>query len=173
MLLQQARTGDLRALGDIHDRYYSKIYRYALLRLGDEASAQDVASEVFVRLLDALRAERAPHTTLTGWLFGVAAHLVADHFRRAPHESISLGEGMMPADSAAHEAEQRLQFEQIRAAIRRLTPDQQDVLTLRFGNGFSLKQTAEVLGKSVNAVKVLQFRAMASLRRVLDETGDD
>jgi RNA polymerase sigma-70 factor (ECF subfamily) len=56
--------------------------------------------------------------------------------------------------------------------MRRLTPDQQNVLTLRFGNGFSLEQTAKIMGKSVNAVKVLQFRATASLRRVLGETGN-
>jgi RNA polymerase sigma-70 factor (ECF subfamily) len=172
-LLQQARAGDLRALGEIHDSYYPKIYRYALLRLGDEAAAQDIASEVFVRLLDTLGSKHAPHTTLVGWLFSVAAHLVADYFRRAPRESIPLAEGMMTSESAAHEAERRLRFEQIRAAMRRLTPDQQNVLALRFGNGFSLEQTAEIMSRSVNAVKVLQFRATAALRRVLGEAYDD
>jgi RNA polymerase sigma-70 factor (ECF subfamily) len=171
-LLQQVRAGDVHALGEIHDLYYPKIYRYALVRLGDEAAAQDIAAEVFVRLLDTLHSKRGPHTTLTGWLFGVAAHLVVDHIRRTARESARLGEGMMGSDSTAHEAEQRLQFDEIRAAMRRLTPDQQNVLTLRFGNGFSLEQTAKIMGKSVNAVKVLQFRATASLRRVLGETGN-
>ncbi len=172
-LLHRARAGDPRALGEIHEQYYARIFRYALFRLGDEAAAEDIASEVFVRLLDALRSNRAPHTTLGGWLFGVAAHLVVDHFRRAPREQSPLWEGLMTTDSAAHEAEERLQHSQVRAAMRRLTPDQQEVLALRFGEGFSLDETARVMGKSVNAVKVLQFRATAALRRVLGETDHD
>ena len=173
LLLQQARAGDARALAEIHDRYYPKLYRYALYRLGDDAAAQDVAGEVFVRLLDTLRAGRPPQSTLSGWLFGVAAHLVADHFRRAPRESLQILEWFTSGASAAQEAEERLQHQQLRAAMRQLTPEQQQVLALRFGDGFSLEQTAEIVGKSVNAVKALQFRATAALRRTLGETKDD
>lgn len=173
MLLQQARAGDARALAEIHDRYYPKLYRYAFYRLGDAAAAQDVAGEVFVRLLDTLRAGRPPQSTLSGWLFGVAAHLVADHFRRAPRESLEILEWFTSGTSAAQEAEERLQHQQVRAAMRQLTPEQQEVLALRFGDGFTLEQTAEIMGKSVNAVKALQFRATAALRRTLGETGND
>ena len=173
MLLQQAGTGEARALGEIHDRYYSKLYRYALYRLGDAEAAQDVAGEVFVRLLDALRAGRPPQNTLGGWLFGVAAHLVADHFRRAPRESTPMWEGRVSHASAAYEAEERLQRQQLREAMRQLTLAQQEVLALRFGDGFPLKQTAGIMGKSVNAVKALQFRATAALRQALGETEDD
>jgi RNA polymerase sigma-70 factor (ECF subfamily) len=173
MLLQLARAGDARGLAEIHDRYYPKLYRYALYRLGDDADAQDVAGEVFVRLLDTLRAGRPPQSTLGGWLFGVAAHLVADHFRRAPRESLPLSDGLLAHTSAAHEAEERLQHQQLRAAMRLLTAEQQEVLALRFGDGYSLEQTAEIMSKSVNAVKALQFRATAALRRVLGETGNE
>ena len=171
--LQQAGACDPRALAEIHDRYYPELYRYALYHLGDDAAAQDVVSEVFVRLLVALRAGRPPQRTLSGWLFGVAAHLVADHFRRAPRESTPIWESLMPHTSAAHDAEAHLQHQQLRAAMRSLTPGQQDVLALRFGDGFSLKQTAGIMGKSVNAVKALQFRATAALRQALGETDDD
>ncbi len=173
LLLQQARAGDARALAEIHDRYYPKLYRYALYRLGDDAAAQDVAGEVFVRLLDTLRAGRPPQSTLSGWLFGVAAHLVADHFRRAPRESFPISDNLVSHTSAAHEAEERLQHQQLRLAMRQLTAEQQEVLALRFGDGFTLEQTAEIMGKSVNAVKALQFRATAALRRALGETGND
>jgi RNA polymerase sigma-70 factor (ECF subfamily) len=173
LLLEQARAGDARALAEIHDRYYSKLYRYALYRLGDDAAAQDVAGEVFVRLLDALRAGRPPQTTLGGWLFGVASHLVADHFRRAPRESLQILDWFTSDASAAQEAEERLRYQQLRAAMRLLTPEQQEVLALRFGDGLPLERTAEIMGKSVNAVKALQFRATAALRRALNETEDD
>jgi len=169
-LLQRARTGDPRVLGEIHDRYYPALYRYALFRLGDDAAAQDVAGEVFLRLLAALRIGRAPRTTLGGWLFGVAAHLVVDHFRRASRESTPLSETLVWHASPAIEVEKNIQHAQLRAAIRQLTLEQQAVLALRFGDGFSLEQTAEALGKSVNAVKALQFRATSALRRVLVES---
>lgn len=168
-LLKRVRTGDKHALGEIHDRYYPALYRYALFRLGDDAAAQDVAAEVFLRLLDAVQAGRPPRTTLGGWLFGVAAHLVADHFRRAPRESVPLSETLASHASPAVEAEQNLQHHELRTAIRQLTFEQQTVLALRFGNGFSLEQTAEAVGKSVNAVKALQFRATEALRRMLVE----
>ena len=168
-LLKRVRKRDLRALGEIHDRYYPALYRYALFRLGDDAAAQDVASEVFLRLLDALRAGRPPQTSLGGWLFGVAAHLVVDHFRRAPRESVPLSEAMLSHASPTAEAENNILHRQLRAAIRQLTVEQQAVLALRFGDGCSLEQTAEALSKSVNAVKALQFRATEALRRVLVE----
>jgi RNA polymerase sigma-70 factor (ECF subfamily) len=166
-LLEQARRLDERALGQIHDRYYPEIYRYALYRTGRTEVADDVAGEVFLRLLDALHGGRPPRTTLRGWLFGVAANLVADHFRRAPRESALLDDDVAAPGSAAAEAEGRLQRQVIQAAIRQLTREQQEALALRFGSGLSLDETAAAMGKSVNAVKVLQFRALESLRRLL------
>lgn len=168
-LLQRMRDWDPRALGEIHDRYYASLYRYALCRVGDDAAAQDIAAEVFLRLLDALHDGRAPRTSLGGWLFGVAAHLVGDYFRRIPRESVPLSETFISSTSPAVEVEERLQYRQLRAAMSRLTPEQHAVLTLRFGNGFSLEQTAQALGKSVNAIKALQFRATRVLRRALVE----
>ncbi len=168
-LLAQARRLDARALGQIHDQYYPELYRFALYRTDDPDAAQDIVSEVFVRLLDALHKQRAPQTTLRGWLFGVAAHLVADHFRRKPRESTPLDEDWVSNGSTSAEAETRLQKQAVRRALQRLTAEQQDVLGLRFGDGFSVEQTAEALGKSVTAVKALQFRASESLRRALAE----
>ena len=172
-LLEQARDLDDRALGQIHDRYYPEIYRYALYRTGRTEVAEDIASEVFLRLLDALHKGRAPQTTLRGWLYGVAANMVADHFRRAPRESTALDENTPAASSPAAEAELRLRHHDVRAALRELTRDQQETLTLRFGEGLSVEETAAVLGKSINAVKALQFRAVEALRRVLGISDDE
>jgi RNA polymerase sigma-70 factor (ECF subfamily) len=172
-LLARARELDSRALGQIHDLYYPEIYRYAAYRTGEAETAADIASEVFLRLLDALHAGRAPQTTLRGWLFGTASHLVADHFRRAPRERATLAETMVAHTSPAAEAEARVRQNRVNAAIRRLTPEQQEVLTLRFGDGFSVEQTAEALKKSVSAVKSLQFRALDALRQWLVEVESD
>ncbi len=172
-LLARARELDSRALGEIHDRYYPEIYRYALYRTDEPEAAADIAGDVFLRLLDALHAGRAPQTTLRGWLFGVAAHRVADHFRRAPRESAPLSESLTANGSPAAEAEAHLRQRQVQAAIRRLTEEQQQVLTLRFGDGFSVEQTAAATGKSVTAVKSLQYRALETLRGWLREVEHD
>jgi RNA polymerase sigma-70 factor, ECF subfamily len=164
-LLARARVLDAQALAHIHDQYYPALYRFALYRTSDPELAADIAGEVFVRLLDALHARRPPQTTLRGWLFGVAAHLVADHFRRAP--AAELPETLADAQSVPAEAEANLARSDVRAGLRRLTEEQQQVLALRFGDGFSVEETATTLGKTVNATKALQFRAIEALRRVL------
>jgi RNA polymerase sigma-70 factor (ECF subfamily) len=171
-LLERARELDSRALGQIHDQYYPEIYRYALYRTGDAHVAEDIAGEVFLRLLDAVHKGRAPQTTLRGWLFGVAANLVADHFRRAPRESAPLDDSLAAPEALTAQAEGNLQKRAVRAALRRLTPEQQEVLTLRFGDGFSVEETATTLGKTATAVKALQFRALEALRRWV-EVGHD
>jgi RNA polymerase sigma-70 factor (ECF subfamily) len=169
-LITRAAALDARALAQIHDRYYPDLFRFALYRTGDDAAAEDIAAEVFLRLLDALHRGRPPSATLRGWLFGVAAHLVADHFRRRPADP--LPETLPAAGSPALEAETNLRAAAVRAAMARLTPEQQSVLALRFADGASLEQTAQALGKSVNAVKQMQWRAVAALRRFLDLEGE-
>ncbi len=164
-LLARARDLDAQALAHIHDQFYPALYRFALYRTSDPELAADIAAEVFVRLLDALHGRRPPQTTLRGWLFGVAAHLVADHFRRKP--AAELSETLADAHSVPAEAEANLARGEVLAGMRRLTDEQQQVLALRFGDGFSVEETATTLGKSVNATKALQFRALEALRRVL------
>jgi RNA polymerase sigma-70 factor, ECF subfamily len=166
-LLAMARALDARALGQIHDEYYPEIYRYALYRVGETEAAADIAAEVFLRLLNALHAGRPPQTTLRGWLFGVAAHQVADYWRR-DRAPVELSEDLTDGSSVAGEVEDRLQRSEVRRALRRLTEEQQQVLALRFGDGFSVEESAAVMGKSATAIKALQFRALEALRRYLD-----
>src|SRR6266849_936795 len=113
-LLARVRDLDTRALGQIHDECYPEIYRYALYRVGDPEVAADIASEVFLRLLDALHAGRSPQTTLRGWLFGVAAHQVADYWR-ARHVPVALTDDMSDGRSVAGEVEDRLRRGNVQA----------------------------------------------------------
>jgi|SRR5579859_603603 len=170
-LLARASELDPRALSQIHDELYPEIYRYALYRVGDPEVAADIAAEVFLRLLNTLHAGRPPRTSLRGWLFGVAAHQVAD-FWRARHVSLALPDEVPDGRSVAGEVEERFRRGQVQAALRRLTEDQQRILALRFGDGFSVEESASLMGKSVTAVKALQFRAIETLRRHLGAAHD-
>jgi RNA polymerase sigma-70 factor (ECF subfamily) len=169
--LSGLRALDPAAITDVHDRYYPDVYRYARYRLGDDETAQDIASDVFVRLLESVHAGRGPNQTLRGWLLGTASHLIMDHYRRfySGRETI-LGEEVPSGDHdptlALEDGERR---RDVQLALTRLTAEQQHVLALRFGSGFSLEETAAAMGKKANAIKALQFRALGALRRALGE----
>ena len=169
--LSGLRTLDPAAISELHDRYYPEVYRYARYRLGDDEVAQDVASDVFVRLLESVRAGRGPHQTLRGWLFGTASHLIMDHYRRFySSRETSLGDELPAQDPdptlAIEDGERR---HAVQTALQLLTSEQQHVLALRFGSGYSLEETAVAMGKKANAIKALQFRALGALRRALTE----
>jgi RNA polymerase sigma-70 factor (ECF subfamily) len=142
-LLEKAQELDRAALGEIHDRYYPEIFRFAFLRTGDQVMAEDIASEVFLRLLTALHNGRAPHTTLRGWLFGVASHLVTDNFRK--RQPVALDETFADSHSTHGEAEDNILYSSVREAIKKLTSEQQEVLGLRFGGGSSVEETAKLM----------------------------
>jgi RNA polymerase sigma-70 factor, ECF subfamily len=170
-LLARALALDNDALGEIHDRYFPQIYRYAYLRVEDEQTAKDIASEAFVRLLDALHGGRPPHTTLRGWLFGVASHLVMDQYHHRNSEPLS--DYLSDGHSVQAEAEERLRQADVVAAMTKLTAEQREVLALRFTSGFSIEETAQMMQRSVTAVKGLQFRAVDALRQLLGEVENE
>jgi len=169
--LNGLRNLDSQVIGAIYDRYYPDVYRYVRYRLNDEQVAEDIASDVFVRLLDASQQGRGPQTNLKAWLLGTASHIVTDHLRRAyrrPTEEVT--ENLLdPLALPVDEFDRREKDRAVRSAMKQLTPEQQHVLTLRFGEGYSLEETAAVMKKNVNAVKALQFRALASLQREIGE----
>ena len=170
-VLYGLRDLDPQVIGAVYDQYFSEIYRYVLYRIGDPTLAEDIASDVFVRLLESVQSGRSPQTNLKGWLIGTASHAVTDHLRRKyrrPEEEISES---LPdrGPSIAAEVDQREQNRLVNDAYAQLTPEQQHVLALRFGQGYSLEETAAFMNKNVNAVKALQFRALAALQREVGE----
>jgi RNA polymerase sigma-70 factor (ECF subfamily) len=166
-LLARARRFDQDALGRIHDEYYGPLFRYALYRTGDPETAKDIASDVLMRLLEGLRAGTGPTATLAGWLFGVAARVVSDHFRhayRAPQ--VELSDGLAdPHATPTSLTVAALQREELRQAMATLTEEQQHVIALRFGQDIPIQQVARMMGKTEGAVKQLQARAVAALAR--------
>lgn len=168
-LLVQAKRLEPQALTEIHNRHYPDLYRYLLYRTSDERVAEDLASDVFVRLLDVLHAGKAPDN-LRPWLFGVASHLVADHFRKQlRHPQVTLSDELPSTENDLDtEAHLSLATDELRVALQHLTNEQQQVLALRFGKAYSINDTATLMQKSVSMVKQLQFRAVAALRRQLE-----
>jgi RNA polymerase sigma-70 factor, ECF subfamily len=168
-LLYQAKAFDLQALAAIYDRYSPALYAYALRLLGDESLAEDCVAETFSRFLKTLRAGQGPDHYLQAYLYRVAHNWITDVYRRQPPPPFELDEALCVAEEQQPEAQlqQHMQQAQVRAALRALTPDQRQVVMLRFFEGLSNEAVAYALQKPVSAVKALQHRALAALRKWL------
>jgi RNA polymerase sigma-70 factor, ECF subfamily len=171
-LLKRARRGDDDAIRQIYEQYFPPIYQFVRMRVDEVDTAEDIASEVFLKLIAAFRGRNAPRTSLRGWLFRVARNNLHDHYGREKRfTKMTLAEWM----PAPPEGDPELQFmrtldnERCRTAIKELSVDQQEVIILRFGQALSIQETADIMNRKVNAVKQLQFRAVNNLRRVLGE----
>jgi RNA polymerase sigma-70 factor (ECF subfamily) len=170
-LVRQAQTGDSDALAALYDAHYSAIYRYLRARLGDQLAAEDLTGEVFKRMLVALPNYRALGLPFRPWLFRIAHNLLVDLYRRRGQEvqvdwqaSEDLA-GHGPDLAAA--AEQGLLFDRVLSVLSRIEPAQREVVSLRFLSGLSVRETALAVLKSEDAVKALQRRGLAALRREL------
>lgn len=167
-LLQRAHAFDRQALAEIYDLYSPGLYRYALRLLGEASAAEDCVAETFSRFLHALRGGKGPREYLQAYLYRVAHNWITDQYRRQPPASLELDE--QQPDSAADPEEaaaRRIRQARLRQALRRLTPDQQQVIALKYLEGWENEQIARALRKPVGAVKSLQHRALARLQRDL------
>jgi len=170
-VLNGLRRLDSQSVGAIYDQCFTEVYRYVRYRINDDTTAEDIASDVFMRLLEAVQKRQGPQTSLRGWLIATASNAVNDHLRRQyrrPTEALS---DSMPDDvsNVQGEVDLREQNRAVQTAYAQLTAEQQHVLALRFGQGYSLEETALYMKKKVNAVKALQFRALAALQRQIGE----
>jgi RNA polymerase sigma-70 factor (ECF subfamily) len=158
------------ALSEIYDTYAGKIYSYIYHRTGDGEAAEDLTGDVFVRMIEAIRDDRSWNTSLQGWLYRIAHNLVVDHFRRqSKRDGPQLDERWMAAEQPAHTFEGLYHSAQLRNAMRYLTEEQQQVIVLKFAEGLSNVEVAEVLGKTEGAIKALQHRGLATLRRAVGD----
>ena len=173
-LLDQARQGNQDAIRQIYEAYFSPIYQFIRMRVDDAYTAEDLSGNVFLKLIKACQERKAPHKSLRGWLFKVARNEVYDYFGKQQRLAETVLTEWIPAPNDQEpevEFMRRLSIEQARYAIRQLSPEQQEVIVLRFGQLLNLQETADIMGKSVQAVKSLQFRAVNSLRQILMRRG--
>lgn len=167
-LLQQARRFNTPALTLIYDRYNNGLYYYALRLLGDPALAEDCVAEIFRRFLQLLRNGGGPTENLKGYLFRSVHNWITDHYRQHPLPWLELdSEIPNPNDNPGEEAEKNIAAQHVRTALLTLTPDQRQVISLRYLEGWDFADIANSLNKPVGAIKSLQHRALASLQKLL------
>jgi len=168
-LLARAKRLDMEALAEIYDLYNSGLYGYALRLLGDVELAEDCVAETFSRFLQALHSGKGPRTYLQAYLYRIAHNWITDQYRRQPIPPLSLDENLHTSSGTLPEQEvvENIQKEKVRAALLHLTPDQRQVIMLKYYQGWGNKEVAAALDKPLGAVKSLQHRALGALKRML------
>jgi RNA polymerase sigma-70 factor (ECF subfamily) len=172
-LIQKAKQGDKQAISELYCRHVDLVHRYIWTRVGEDALAEDLTAQVFLKALEGLPTYEPGTRPFVAWLYRIAYARVVDHWRRQErrlevplHETLPAPEPG-PGELLTVEAE----WSQAIDLLAQLTDDQQDVLILRFIGEMTLAEVAETLEKTVGAIKAIQHRALASLARLLEEQG--
>ncbi|MFN2235453.1 MAG: RNA polymerase sigma factor [Anaerolineales bacterium] len=168
-LLQLARQFDQKSLVEIYDVYNPSIYRYAVRLLNNPDLAEECVAETFSRLLSALRENRGPKTNLRAYLYRIAHNWITDQYRKQiPQQTVDeIAQQADPGLTTSRIVDEKIEREKVRRAIHWLTPDQRQVVSLKYFEGWSNAEIAKSINKSVGAVKSLQHRALQSLKEML------
>jgi RNA polymerase sigma-70 factor (ECF subfamily) len=175
MLLAETRRLTKQDLIGIYDEHSPALFRYAVRLLGDRQLAEDCVSETFSRFLGALQQGGGPSANVRAYLYRVAHNWITDHYRRKDAPTLPLDieikddEMTNPFQKMIHEMEQ----DRVRRALLRLPEEQQQVVNLRFLEDWSHIEIAGLLGKTVEATRALQYRALVSLRQMLVDLDDE
>lgn len=167
VLARQAQHNP-EAFSELYRRHLPRIYRYHLARTGNSQDAQDLTAQTFLAALERIGGYRM-RGSFIGWLFGIASHKAADHFRhQRVHLPLESAEelphpGLLPEEAAI----QNLQLDQVARGLRRITPERADAVALRIAGGLSALEVAQVMGKSEAAVKMLVHRGLQELQEKL------
>ena len=169
-LAVRASKGESAAFGLLYDKHVDAIYRYVYYRVRDDAEAEDLTSDVFMRALKAMP-RYEPRQAFLAWLYRIARNAVIDRARRG-NRQVSYEDALEhpTPDQIVVPDEQVLAHsdnETLRGALAKLTPLQQEVIVLRFLEGYSTEEIAKIVGKREGTVRGIQFRAIGTLRQLI------
>jgi RNA polymerase sigma-70 factor (ECF subfamily) len=169
-LITRAKEGDASAYGELYESHRLSVYRYLYYRTGDTQTADDLTSEVFLRMIRFLSGYRFQDAPFQAWLFRIAHNLLNDHYRKTNgRQPVQLEENVMdnPLHGRSRPVEHSLNSVTLQQALEMLSGEQREVIVMRFITGMSIAEVARALHKTEDAVKGLQRRALSNLRSVL------
>lgn len=169
-LINRAKNGERASIGQLYEDYHLHVYRYLYYLVGDVHTAEDLTSEVFLRMIRSLPNYHYQGISFQAWLFQIAHNLAIDHFRKDNKQMhVELEENLHNNDPDLDSAlEQSLTSQTLRQALEKLNHSQREVIVLRFVAGMPIAQVAQTLRKSEDTIKGLQRRGLATLRKILD-----
>jgi RNA polymerase sigma factor (sigma-70 family) len=172
-VLSAAQSGGSWAFDRLYQAFAPSVVGY--LRMQGSADAEDLTNEVFLNVFTAIGSFAGDESQFRSWMFTIAHRRLVDERRRTgrrPQMATEQPDGQTTAGGDVEdEVLRRLSVERVRRLCDRLAPDQRDVLLLRMLSAMTVEQAAEALGKSPTAVKALQRRALAAIRRLIEREG--
>ena len=166
-LLDRAKFNDSRAIGKLCAHFYSKIYRFIYYRVNTVEDAEDLTSEVCLRVIKSIHEQKG---SFYAWIFRIASNMITDHYRRRVVRSNveSVGESIEEMIDEGNKQNELLEQKELRQSLKQLTEEQQEVVVLKFIEGYGTDEIANMLGKSSGAIRAIQFRALTALRNMSD-----
>jgi RNA polymerase sigma-70 factor (ECF subfamily) len=172
-LVERAQKGDRQALEELYLLHFDRIYSYLHMSVGNRHDAEDITTQVFLKMLESIGKFRWQSAPFSAWLFRIAHNLAMDHFRSRrrwqPEEDVPEQPGE-EEPSAEAMAMQSIGRQSMLELIEDLSPEQQQVLTLKFVFNFPNGDVATILGKTEGAIKSLQHRALVSLQKQFEQS---
>jgi len=168
-LVKRAQEYEEEAIEALYQTYYPKIYNYAFLQMGDVQASEDLASDVMLKMIESINKYHFRGLPFGAWVFRIARNRLIDlHRRRRRRGEVDLSETLSSALANPQAlAERALERGQIQIALKHLTDEQRQVITLKFIQGFDNSSIGQIMQRSEGAIKSLQHRALGSLRRLL------
>ena len=174
-IVRRAQSGDAEAFGQLYDRYVDVVYRYVQYRIANVALAEDLTSETFLRALRRITSYTWQGRDFGAWLVTIARNLIADHYKSGRYRLELATSDLVEAGADRSEDGPEdavltgITNAALLDAVKRLNPEQQECIALRFLQGMSVAETAAIMGKNEGAIKALQYRAVKSLGRLLPQ----
>ena len=168
-IVRRAQEYDEPAVEALYEKYYPKIYNYGFMQMGDAQAAEDLASDVMLKMIESMHKYTFRGLPFGAWVFRIARNRLIDlHRRRRRRGEVDLS-GTLSSALASPQAlaERALERGQIQIALKHLTDEQRQVIVLKFIQGFDNRSIGKIMGRSEGAIKSLQHRALGALRRLL------
>lgn len=169
-VILKAQKGDSRVISALYERYRVDIFRFLYYRTNDLQTAEDLTSDVFLRMIRAIDGFRPTNVPFEAWLFQIARNVAIDHYRKSRHrDHLHLEEEWVAKEEDVSQAvEHNLVSENLAKALAQLKEPQRDVIVMRFVVGLRISQVAQMLHKSEDSIKGLQRRGLMALREILE-----
>jgi RNA polymerase sigma-70 factor (ECF subfamily) len=168
-LVRRAQSYEEEAISALYETYYPKIYNYSFMQLGDVHTAEDLASDVMLKMIESVHSFKFRGLPFGAWVFRIARNRLIDlHRRRKRRGEVDLSETLSTTLANPQAlAERALERGQLQVALKHLTDEQRQVIVLKFIEGFDNRSIGKIMGRSEGAIKSLQHRALGALRRIL------
>ena len=172
-LVRAAQDGDMGAFSELYERYYDVVFRYVLFRMNDRTLAEDITQEAFVRALRRIGSVTYQGRDIAAWFVTIARNLIFDHVKSSRYRLESTTADIIDLSPSTHGPEQQVldgaTNDELIRCVRKLNPDQQECISLRFLQGLSVAETARMMDRNEGAVKALQHRAVRRLAQLMPE----